>query len=511
MIRRLFTMVAMVALLAVPAVAAPPGTACSDLKALTIPTVTITAAAAMPAGSFTPPGSRNPLTLPAFCRVEGVARPVADSEIRFEVWIPPVQAWNGKFQGVGNGGYAGSISYPAMAAALQIGYATASTDTGHAGDDLRFGQGHPEKVIDWAYRAIHVTAEVSKLIVRDHTGRFPDHSYFVGCSTGGHQALSEAQRYPEDYDGIVAGSPGYDRIRQIASYLWAWTSMHDEEGASILPASKLPLITKSAVAACDANDGLKDGLIDDPRMCRFDPAALLCKSGDNATCLTAPQVQAVKKVYSDLRNPRTGELIFPGWSPGSEAFGDQANAGWRGFVVEPKEPMRVGVYRYFLFDDPNWDYRTLDWDRDIAYADAKLGFMSAIDPNLTAFKQRGGKLLMHTGWADPVALPKDILKYYEAATKTMGGIEKTQDFFRFFMAPGMGHCGGGPGPNTYDSLNALEQWVEKGIAPSKIIASHSANGVVDRTRPLCPYPQVARWKGTGSSDDAANFVCTSVK
>jgi feruloyl esterase len=487
----------------------PAATTCVNLKALTIPNVTITAAATQPAGPFTPPGSRNPIMLPEFCRIEGVARPTSDSEIRFEVWIPPAEVWNGKFQGVGNGGYAGSISYPAMTTALQRGYATASTDTGHVGDDLKFGQGHPEKVVDWAYRAIHVTAEVSKLIVRDHTGKFPDHSYFVGCSTGGHQALSEAQRFPDDYDGIVAGSPGYDRIRQIGSYLWAWTATHTKEGAPVLPASKLPLLTKSAVAACDSNDGLKDGLIDDPRLCRFDPATLLCKAGDSASCLTPPQVDAVKKVYSDLRNPRTGEQIYPGWSPGSEAFADGANAGWRGFVLDPPEPMRVGVYRYFLFDDPNWDWRTMDWDRDIAYADAKLGFMSAVDPDLTAFKQRGGKLLMHTGWADPVAIPNDVLKYYEAATRKMGGAEKTKEFFRFFMAPGMGHCGGGPGPNTYDALSALEQWVEKGVAPSKIVASHSTGAVVDRTRPLCPYPQVARWKGTGSTDDAANFVCTN--
>src|SRR5262249_42568543 len=220
------------------------GTPCSSLTALTIPNVLVRAATAIAAGPFTPPGARNAITLPAFCRVEGVARPTSDSEIGFEVWIPQAQAWNGKFQGVGNGGYSGSVSYPALATALQRGYATASTDTGHPGDDLKFGQGHPEKVIDWAYRAIHVPAEVSKPIIRNHTGRFPHHSYFVGCSTGGHQALSEAQRYPDDYDGILAGSPGNDRIRQIASYLWAWTSTHSSDGAAILPASKLPLITK---------------------------------------------------------------------------------------------------------------------------------------------------------------------------------------------------------------------------------------------------------------------------
>ena len=414
------------------------GTVCTNLTALQIPGVTISAATSVSAGAFTPPGSRSAMALPAFCRVEGVAKPTIDSEIRFEVWIPPADTWNNKFQGVGNGGYSGSINYGAMAPALRLGYAAASTDTGHAGDDLKFGEGHPEKVVDWAYRAIHVTAETSKLIVRSHTGQFPKYSYFTGCSTGGHQALSEAQRFPEDYDGIVAGDPAYDRINQTVAFLSLWAATH-KDGVSLLSGPKLSLMTKAAVARCDSIDGIRDGVIDDPRRCDFDPASLVCRGAEADSCLTAEQVEAVNKVYAGVRNPRTNEEIFPGWSRGSEGFGETAGASWRGYLLDPPEPMRVGVLRSFLFNDPNWDWRTMDFDRDVAYAHAKLGFMSAVNRDLGPFKRRGGKLLMYTGWADPVAAPLDIVKYYEGVVSTMGGLEDTQQFFRFFMAPGMGH------------------------------------------------------------------------
>jgi feruloyl esterase len=490
--------------------AAPAGTACANLAALTIPSITIKSANAISAGPFSPTSSAAPLTLPAFCRVEATARPTHDSEIKFEVWIPPAEAWNGKFQGVGNGGYSGAIGYTAMATALRRGYAVASTDTGHAGDDMKFGQGHPEKLIDWAYRSVHVMTEASKLIVRNAQGRFAEHAYFVGCSSGGHQALTEAQRYPDDYDGIVAGDPANNRIRQTFAFLHSWIVTHDKEGKPIIPLPKLQLLTKSSVEACDAIDGLKDGIIDDPRRCQFDPAKLQCKAGvDEATCLTPAQVEAAKKTYEGVKNPRTGEQIFTGWPRGSEGFGEAPGQSWRAYIMDPPEPMRVGFFRYFLFHDPNWDYRTVDWERDLAYAEQKLPFMAAVERDLSPFKKRGGKLLMYTGWSDPVVPPQDTVAYYEAVAKAMGGMERTRDFFRLFMAPGMGHCSGGPGPNQFDHLTALEQWVEKGVAPDKLIASHVTNGKVDRTRPLCVYPQVARWKGTGSGDEAASFACVN--
>jgi feruloyl esterase len=490
--------------------ASPAGTSCENLAALTIPDVTIHASSSVAAGSFTPPGAQTALTVPAFCRVEATARPTSDSEIRFEVWLPPAEAWNGKFQGVGNGGYQGSISYSAMANALRRGYATASTDTGHTGDDMKFGQGHPEKVIDYGWRAIHVMTDTAKLIVRNAQGRFADRSYFVGCSAGGHQAMSEAQRFPDDYDGIVAGAPANNRIRQTFGFMWSWTATHTPDGKPILTQARLAMVTKAAVEACDATDGLKDGLIDDPRRCTFDPAKLACAAGaDEATCLTPAQVDAIRTVYDGARNPRTAEQIYTGWPRGSEGFGESPGQSWRQYLVDREEPARIGLFRYFLFNDPNWDVRTLDYDRDLAYAEARLSYLPAVSRDLSAFRKRGNKLLMYGGWMDPVVPPQDTAAYYEAVAKAMGGYDAIRGFFRLFMAPGMGHCFGGPGPNQFDAVAALEQWVEKGVAPEKLIASHSTNGKVDRTRPLCPYPQVARYKGTGSIDDAANFACAA--
>lgn len=505
MIRSLFSLLSLAALAALLTAAAP-GTPCLNLKVLAIPTVEIVSAAALAAGPFNAPGSRSPVMLPAFCRVEVIARPANDSEIRFEVWIPPAGAWNGKFLGLGNNGFQGAISYADMAATLRRGYAAAGTDTGHTGDDLRFAEGHPEKIVDWAYRAVHVMTETAKLIVRNHTGRFPERAYFNGCNTGGHQALMEAQRFPADYDGIIAGAPAADRVHEIIGYLGVWTATHKEE-ASLLPQASLQFITKSAVASCDKLDGVQDGVIDDPRRCNFDVATLLCRGGSRE-CLTPEQVAAAKKVYARVHNPRTGERIFPGWPLGSEGFGDGPNAGW-GQMINIPEPRRVGFFKYFVFNDPGWDWRTFDFDGDVAYADGRMGFISAIARDLSAFKSRGGKLLMHAGWVDPILPAEDVVEYYEEVTRTMGGPAKTLPFFRLFMAPGMAHCSGGPGPSTFDALPALEQWVEKGVAPQRIIAQRVSSDVVERTRPLCPYPQVARWKGSGSTDIASNFVCVS--
>src|SRR5579871_1462586 len=495
------------------------GTPCDKLTALTIPNVTIASSSSVAPGPFSPAGTPPPagapagaagragrgggLTVPAMCRVALVAAPSADSHINIEVWLPVAAAWNGRFLGTDNGGFSGAIGYAAMASAAGRGYAVAGTDTGHTGDQMEFGQGHPERVIDWSYRAIHLTAEIGQLIARDYYGRFADKTYFSGCSTGGQQALSEAQRFPADYDGIVAGDPGYNRTRLIFGFLWGWLATHTDDGSPILPQAKLALLTKSAIEACDAADGLKDGIIGDPRKCKFDPAVLQCKAGDSDTCLTAPQVQAVQKVYAGARNPRTGEQLYPGWARGTEQ-------GWPQYLTAPREAVRIGLFRDFVFDDPNWDPHTFDWDRDAAYVEAQVPDLSATSTDLGAFKARGGKLVMYTGLADPVVPPQDPIDYYEAVAKASGGYAATQQFFRFFPVPGMGHCSGGAGPSTFDALGALEQWVEHGTAPARLIASHASNGQVDRTRPLCPYPQVARYKGTGSTDDAASFACATL-
>jgi len=473
---------------------------CSALTSLSIPNVKITSAVENAAGPFAQPGGGNALDVPAFCRVVAIATPSADSLINFEVWIPPAATWNGKFQGVGNSAWTGAIPYNAMATALRRGYATASSDAGHTGDDLVFGKDHPEKIVDWAYRAVHVMTEVSKLAIRARTGKLPEHSYYTGCSTAGGQGLMAAQRFPDDYDGIAAGNPGSDRTNRVASYLWAWLAAHERPESVILPA-KLTLLNQAAIAACDALDGVKDGVIDDPRRCRFDPVALKCPAADEATCLNAAQVEAARKIYEGPKNPRTGQPIFPGVARGSET-------AWGSYYTASPEPQRLAFWKYFVFNDPNWDMRTFDWDRDVAFARAKMGpIVNATNPDLGPFKARGGKMVITAGWADPIHLSEQATQYYESVERVMGGHEKTVDFVRLFMVPGMGHCSPGPGPSTFDGLAALEAWVERGIAPEKIVASRSVNGKVDRTRPLCPYPQVARWNGKGSTDEAASFAC----
>jgi feruloyl esterase len=489
------------ALLVEAAAAAPKERTCADLAGLEIPQVAVTSARDVPAGPFTPPGETRPLTVPAFCRVEAIAHPTSDSSIAIEVWIPPAGAWNGKLLGTGNGGFAGAIGYSALAAALARGYAAAGTDTGHTGDQLEFGLGHPEKVVDWAYRSIHVMTEVAKLAVHDLRGRAPERAYFQGCSTGGQQALSEAQRFPRDYDGIIAGAPAHNRLRLTLGFLWSWKALHADDGSPTLPAAKLPAITRAAIAACDASDGLEDGLLADPRACRFDPSTLRCSGADHESCLTDPQVAAVQKIYDGAKNPRTGEQIFTGWPRGSEQ-------GWGTYLLNPPEPRRLEFFR-FTSREPSLDWRTFDWDRDVDFVDAWMPDFSATGRDLRAFKANHGKLIMFTGLADPIVPPQDTIAYYDAVGREMGGLAATQEFFRFFAVPGMGHCMGGPGPNTFDALHALEQWREQGIAPNELPASHTTNGIVDRTRPVCAYPNVARYLGTGSADAAASFACVA--
>jgi feruloyl esterase len=303
--------------------------------------------------------------------------------------------------------------------------------------------------------------------------------------------------FPEDYDGIIAGAPA----NRTAISLWIAHAVL-KEPASYIPPSKYPIIHQAALGACDANDGLKDGLIDDPTKCKFDPKVLLCKAGDGAECLTGPQVEAAKKIYSPAINPRTGKQLFSSLVPGTEL-------GW-GVQAQGPEPSAniYDQYRYVVFKDPKWDWKTFNFDSDVAKGDLPENvIMNATDPNMKAFFARGGKLLLYHGWSDPNVATPNTIKYYNSVVDFMGGETKTSNSVRLFLEPGMGHCGGGEGPNVFDKVGVLEQWVEKGIAPDKIIASHSTNGKVDRTRPLCPFPQVARYKGTGSIDEADNFVC----
>jgi len=492
--------------------------ACEQLTSLTLDMTTITAAEIVAANGFVPPGTDTALTTPAFCRLQGVTRPT----VKFEVWLPATD-WNRKFQVVGNGGMAGTISYSPMAAALRRGYATASTDTGHeAGPpfDASWASGRPDLIEDFGHRGLHRTTVNGKKAVKALYQASPDYSYFVGCSKGGQQGLMEAQRYPHDFDGIVAGDPANDWTRFYAgAHLWYSLAMLADEEAWIPPA-KLPALGSAVNEACDARDGIEDGILMDPLACRFRPGSLACPAGtDDDSCLTPKQVSAVEKIWSGVSDS-AGELVYPGLVPGGEA----APGGWVRWVTG-SEPFRSlhwlggeGFFRWFVFDDPEWDFRTFDYDRDLDYALQKIGpVVDAANPNMALFRDAGSKLIVYHGWSDPDISPLASIDYFhevvdfiqkeiDAADREVA-LAETQDFFRLFMVPGMGHCSGGPGPDRFDALTALENWVEKGIAPERIIASKVEDGAVTRTRPLCVYPQVAIYDGDGSTDEAENFYC----
>ena len=507
--------------------AAPPSFAarpCGSLNSVVLPNTTITLAAPVPAGQFTPPDGAA-TTVIAFCRVSGVSRPTSDSEIKFEVWMP--DAWNGRFDQGGNGGYGRGFNVPGgfMIGALNRGYAVAGTDMGHArtvGYDVSWAIGHPEKLKDWAFRANHVTAQNAKAIIRAHYGEGPGFSYFTGCSDGGHEALMEAQRFPDDFDGIIGGALANNWTRQSAGHVWQANALL----SSGMTAAKLALVAKASVAACDGVDGLVDGLIEDPRQCTFDPGVLQCAGADAADCLTAAQVDAVRKNYAGPRNPRTGALVYPGVERGGEAL-------WT-FVLPPT-PGGIGLpfYRDLVFENPAWDMKTLDYDRDVAFGDAKMGpTINSTDPDLSDFRDLGGKFIMYHGWSDQAINPRNSVDYLNSVIDFLGrhdghgkakgqakkAAKEAAKFIRLFMLPSMPHCLGGPGVNTFDALTALERWVEQGIAPDSIRASNAGLGLGPNvmssapgtlTRPLCAYPNVARYVGRGSTNDAASFRCVN--
>jgi len=484
-----------------PAVAAGPS--CDSLAALKLPDTTITAASPVDAGPFNAPGASPaaaPLQVPAFCRVTATIKPSAESHINIEVWLPSASDWNGQFLGTGNGGAGGVIVYGALASGVRKGFAVTNTDLGTTttGLDMSFGIGHPELQKDWAYRATHLMTVVAKEITSRYYGRKPTVAYFTGCSTGGHQAIAEARQYPEDYDGIVAGAPAYETVRVGVLAAWNWMVTH-EDPESTIPAAKIPAIRRAVVEACDGIDGIKDDVIDDPRRCAFDPMTLVCAGGDAADCLTRKQAIALKRIYQGPTNPRTGKPIVAGTPRGSEA-------NVRGLELYAGPSLSIGGFFEWA---SNWKGPKFDVDRDLDTVRKDLSFTDYSDPHLDAFRTRGGKLLVYSGWADPIVTPGDIVSYYEGLQKAMGGPVETAKFARLFMLPGMGHCRAGDGPSSFDPLAALAPWVEKGIAPDQFTASLVAKGQTVRTRPICAYPQYARWNGTGSTDAAANFTCVT--
>ena len=472
---------------------------CARMASLTLANATVTSAQVVPAGQFEPPAGADAgfADLPAFCRVSLMLTPSRDSDIKSETWLP-MSGWNGKFQEVGNGAWNGFIQYAALAAALRRGYAAASTDSGHVGDTASFAVGHPEKLIDFGYRAIHETALQSKAVISAAYGSAQRLSYFTGCSAGGRQAFAEAQRFPEDFEGIIAGDPGFDRTAETFQLESVGQAMLRDPAARI-PDAKFVVLHQAALDACDALDGVKDGIISDPTRCKFDPAAILCKGADAPNCLTPAQLETAKKFYSPLKDPKTGEEVFPGFEPGSELR-------WSGLVGGPLV-MADNLFKYVVFHDPNWDHLTLDVGQHLALArEMDNGVISPTSPNLKPFVGRGGKLLIYHGWGDQNVAPLSSVEYYKKLITVLGQ-KQVDDSIRLYMVPAMGHCGGGEGTNQFDVLTPLEHWREQGVAPKEIIASQITNGSVSRTRPLCPYPQAAQYKGTGNTDQAENFVC----
>lgn len=480
-------------LLAAPARAQPgPAEACRRLVALSLPQTTIQLAELVPVGSFAPPPP-DPIIadLPAFCRVQGVVEP----SITFEVWLPAV-GWNGRFQGVGGGGLAGVISYGALAGALRAGYATASTDTGHAGGmDATWAIGHPELLADFGYRSVHEMTVKAKDITRAFYGSAPRYSYWTGCSTGGRQGLMEVQRYPDDYDGVLAGAPAIDWSSLHAAQLWDAQATLRDPDSHITP-DQLAAINEAILAKWDDVDGVGDGVIDEPRHVRPDFGALKTAAG-----LSDRQVTALRALYSGPVNA-AGQQIYPGLSPGGEL-------GWQ-IVVGGPNPFFIGevVYRDLVFQNRDWNWRALNFDADIGAARERFAdVLDTLDPDVTPFAAHGGKLILYHGWSDPLIQPERTRRYYAAVTEALGGYDEVMDVVRLFLLPGVAHCRGGSGPYTFDGLGALVNWVERGVAPDQIVAAHLTDGAVDRTRPLCPYPQVARWTGEGDTNDVANFTC----
>jgi hypothetical protein len=485
-------------------VQAQPGPgACAALTGLNLPQVTITSAENVPAVG----------PLPSYCKVLGSAHPTADSDIRFEVAIP--QSWNGRYLQVGNGGFAGTIPERAFLPGLAQGFAVAGTDDGHQstnGTDASWALGHPEKQIDFGYRALKETTDAAKAIVLAYKGSAPRYSYFQGCSDGGREALMEAQRYPKDFDGIIAGDPANHWAHLLAGAAWNYQALTATPGSTLTPA-KLKLIQAEAVRQC----GDQDGVIEDPLSCRFKPEKLKCRAGDESGCLTGAQLAALRKIYGGPRNPRTKEKIISGFSPGGEG---EPN-GWGRWITGEKGDNKQALiylygsnfFGYVVRGTPDFDLGKLNFDGDIAMADAKFASVfGSYDPDLSAFRDHGGKLIQYHGWADPAIPALDSVDYYRLVQKKMGA---TAGFYRLFLAPGMLHCGGGPGPNAIAALPALTAWVEHNKAPDILIATKyrgdDPSAAVLRERPLCAFPARAQWDGTGDRNRWESFRCTLPK
>jgi feruloyl esterase len=512
---------------------------CTHLATLSLPQVKILSASVAEAGTFTPPGPPDPASsgiyshLPAFCRVTAQSTPSPDSDIRIEVWLP-LEHWNGKFRGQGNGGFAGEINYRLLALSVSQHYASAGTDTGHTGTstDAAWALNHPEKINDFGFRGIHRMTTTARAVISAFYSKPPTRAYFASCSDGGREALMEAQRFPEDYDGILAGAPAYYWTNMLSSGAHKLQVL-TRTPESFIPPAKVPAIAAAVVAQCDAADGVNDGILNDPRQCHFKPEALLCKGAESNDCLTAPQLATLKTIYASTKDAE-GHRIYPGSLPG----GEEGPGGWATWVLgdTPDKSLgyqfETGYFADLVYSDPHWDFKSFSLDNGLKMAELKTAAaLNATDPNLRSFSSHGGKLILYHGWNDPAISPLSTIDYFNHVNDINGD---AGSFVRLFMVPGMQHCYGGPGPSSFgqfgyqpgtgpddprhDLYLALEDWVEKGAAPGEVIAAKiepkkdaagKVTPAITMTRPLCAYPQVAKYKGTGDTSEAANFTCTA--
>ncbi len=513
---------------------------CADLARLSLPHDRIILAVPVTAGTFADDTRFDPQTkiykgLPGFCRVRGVSQPTSDSSIGFEVWLP-LDNWSHRLHMVGNGAYSSNIYYTQMSDRVRAGDIAVATDTGHRGKDLSFGDGHPEKIRDFAGRAVHESAVAAKAIAHQFYGVAPSFSYFSGCSTGGYQALMAAQKYPNDFDGIIAGAPGNNRSALNMAFLWNYLANHrpGDDSQAILDISDLTLINTAAVAACDKLDGVADGVISDPRQCHFDLDSLKCRSGDVASqCLSDDKIAAARKIYAGPKDARTGKAIYPGYPFGAEGVkssADDKHPGWSDYWADdtdPKKPDRADFFASWVFDNPNWNWWAFNWGSDVDTVRTKmLGLFDANSSDLSAFRARKGKLIMFMGWADPVGAPAEAINYYDAVKARLKTSDAgTQAFLRLYMIGGMDHCANGPGATYFNSatrdsappvsdarhdmLIALEDWVEHNQAPEALIATHYSDipsKIVAFQRPICVYPKIVKYTD-GPTDKAESFTC----
>jgi feruloyl esterase len=485
-----------------PAVAAAP---CQSLASLSLPNTTIASAQLVAAGAFTTPAPRRGgegaaaafKDMPAFCRVTASVTRANDTDVKIEVWLP-ADGWNGELQPAASGFAGGTIGYGEMAQLLKKGSATANTNRGHDG-------GGPWKLSDMNDVPYHLMVDRARAIVSAFFGSGPKFTVMNECGGGGSRdALMEVQSWPADLDAAAAQGIVYYSTHHGIAQMWVYQATHKSE-ASYIPPSKYPLIHQGALAACDAKDGVKDGVIEDPERCRFDPGTLLCKNGDAPDCLTAPQVEAVRTIYKAPVHARTGQKIYGSMPPGGEL-------GWEPMAGPVPYPFAPGFYRQLVFDE-TWDYKThpVNFDTDVDKADAPEHLViNANNPDLSKFIARGGKLMLIGGWNDHTLGPGSNVDYYESVVKKVGA-RVARDSVRLFMVPGMDHCIGESYPTAptvnFDVVGALRQWKATGKAPDEIVVSESGNGKPDRKRLVCAYPQVSQYRGSGSIDDPANFAC----